>query len=109
MYSDDWHKNGYTIEKRIPVFDAVYFRRACDGSGNPAGVIVDYELEDDFHYELPATAWQAFCGRYLHGADDVQAFAEFIKENGLETFKGKYAFENALKEAGIEYQKAAFY
>ena len=109
MYSDDWRRQGYSIEQRILIFDAVYLRHAYDQNGNPAGVIVDYELADDYHYELLADAWQAFCGRYLNGADEIPAFTEFIKENGLETFKGRYAFENALKEAGIDYKRAAFY
>lgn len=109
MYSDEWHKNGYSIEKRVSVFDAVYYRHAYNKEGNLAGVIIDYELADDFHYELLTENWQAFCSRYLNGEDNVQAFRAFLMEKGLESVQGIFAFERALKEANITYQKMAFY
>ena len=78
MYSDDWRRQGYTIEKRILIFDAVYLRHAYDPNGNPAGVIIDYELADDFHYELLA---DAYAGINAFGAE---AFTEPVRRAARE-------------------------
>jgi len=109
MDSDDWHKAGYRIESRIPIFGPVYYRHAFDLKSEVAGVIVDYEFADDFHYELLAEDWKVFCKKYLAGRDDTEAFKGFIVEHGLDTFNGKFAFENALSASGIKYKKMAFY
>ena len=73
------------------------------------GVVVDYELADDFHYELLAADWKRFRDEHLGGAEESEAFRAFIEEHGLDTFAGRFAFENALKEADIVFQKIAFY
>ena len=70
MYSDDWLRAGYRFESRIKVFGQVYYRHVFDSEENVAGVIVDYEFGDDFHYDLLEKDWRSFCDRYLSGDDE---------------------------------------
>ena len=111
MYSDDWHRAGYRIEKPIPILAPVYYRHAFDLKGNIVGVIVDYEFADDFHYELLAEDWEKFRRNYLSDLDEdeTSAFRIFISRHNLNSFEGKFAFENALKSSDVKYKKIAFY
>ena len=109
MYSDSWHKAGYIFESRIKVFGRVYYRHVFDSEEKVVGVIVDYEFADDFHYELLEKDWSSFCDKYLSGDDETESFRRFISGYGVETFEGKFAFENALVSSGIKYNKIAFY
>ena len=52
MLSDIWYSEGFIFEKQTNVFENVYYRHVNTKEGNLTGVIVDYEFDDDFHYEL---------------------------------------------------------
>ena len=97
------------IGRQIDVYGPVCIRYCQDFEGNPAGVIVDYEFADDFHYSLDKEAWQSFCDIYLNGEDNQYAFREFLAKKGLDTIEGEFAFEDALTASGIKYKKMAFY
>ena len=109
MHSDDWHRQGCVIENRIKVSGPVYYRHAYDKNGVLVGVIVDFEYADDYHYELLAKDWDAFCDRCLNGEDSIQAFKAFFGYKDLESISGKFAFESALNMHQIKFQKIAFY
>ena len=109
MYSDDWHRAGYTIEERIVISDPVMYRHAYDHEGVLVGVIVDYEFADDYHYELLTEDWIQFCEQYLDAGNETEAFKKFINAKNLDTIEGKFAFEDALKKSGIKFKKVAFY
>lgn len=102
-YSTAWHREGDHFENRIMVKDPVYYRHVYREDGTLAGVIVDYELAYDFHYEMTAEAWKKFSARYFHGYDELQAFRNFLSLN-----REPSAFEKALNEAGIEFRKVSF-
>ncbi len=102
-YSGAWHREGNRFEERILVKDPVYYRHVYTEDGILSGVIVDYELADDFHYELTGDAWKQFSARYFHGDDELQAFRAFLASN-----QEWSAFEKALDAAGIEFKKETF-
>ena len=97
------------VGKKIDVCGPVCIRRCFDSDGEPAGVIVDYEFADDFHYTLNENAWQSFCDEYLNGNNSPYAFRDFLSEHSLDTVEGEFAFEDALKASNIEFKKIAFY
>ena len=110
MYSDDWYRKSYEIEKRIPLGGACYYRHAYDNAGNLVGVIVDCELADDVHIELLADGWKRFCDVCLNGRDDeTAAFREFINESNPNSVATVFRLESTLDREGIVYQKIAFY
>ena len=102
--SDSWRKEGCTFEERTLVQRPIFYRHVYWDDSTLAGVIVDYERADDFHYELEEGEWKAFCDRYLMGTDEVSAFKDFFIAH-----PALFAFEDALDNAGIEYTKVAFY
>lgn len=103
-YSDDWHREGCIFQKQLQLRSPIYYRHVYRKTGELAGVIVDYETADDCHFELTAEDWERFCDRYLHGTDEEQALREFMTDHD-----GWYAFEYALRSAGIEFKKIVYY
>ena len=102
-YSDGWRREGHQFEKQIMVKEPVYYRHVYAGDGSLAGVIVDYELADDFHYELTSDAWKMFSERCLKGDDELQGFQFFLTSH-----PGLFAFEDMLKAENIDFKKLAF-
>ena len=109
MYSDDWHRENCRFVNRTEVLSPVYYRHVFNEHGDLVGVIVDYEYAEDFHYEIPANDWNAFCRKHLEIGNEREAFRIFLESNGLNTVEGKIAFELAMKADGIRFNKIAFY
>jgi len=59
-YSDDWIKQGYTCGQRFKVSDIVDYRIWSDNAGDVAGVTVNFETANSFHYELLSVDWNKF-------------------------------------------------
>lgn len=107
MYSDNWLKQGYSTGNKIKVSDTVDYRVWSDNSGAAVGVTVDFEIADDFHYELLIADWRSFLKEVLSVTDitaSTGAFRDFLANN-----EGLFAFEDELKLHGIEFKKIAFY
>jgi len=107
MYSDAWLAQGYSSGEPIEVSDFVFYRTWHDQAGNEMGVTVDFEIDNDFHYEMPASEWQRFLTKVLRVAepDDVtDALRGYFLLN-----EGLFDFERDLKFHGIVFQKIAFY
>lgn len=107
MYSDNWLKQGYTSGSRIKVSDVVDYRIWSDNKGIAVGVTVNFEVADDFHYELLIPDWHRFLKEVLSVTDitaSTVAFHDFLANN-----EGLFAFEDELKLHGIEFKKIAFY
>lgn len=107
MYSDNWLKQGYTSGSRIKVSEIVAYHIWSDNKGIAVGVTVDFEVADDFHYELLTEDWHRFLFEVLCIADmsaAITVFQGFLKRN-----TNLFAFEEALNEHGIKYKKIAFY
>lgn len=107
MYSDNWLKQGYTSGSRIKVSEIVAYHIWSDNKGIAVGVTVDFEVADDFHYELLTEDWHRFLFEVLCIADmsaPITVFQGFLKRN-----TNLFAFEEALNEHGIKYKKIAFY
>jgi hypothetical protein len=99
-----WRKEGCSFEEQVLVQRPIFYRHVYRDDSSLAGVIVDYERADDFHYELERDGWDEFCERYLMGTDSAAAFKEFLVAH-----PALFAFEDALEDAGIEFTKIAFY
>ena len=129
MYSDEWIQKGYKFESRILIAKPVYYRHVYDKNDKLVGVIVDFECIDDFHYELFAEDWKKFCEKYLGIKDEKVekegmiekwwqkkfpkpqnndaerlAFQQFIESN-----ESLFAFQYALSESNIRYDKVAYF
>lgn len=107
MYSDDWLRQGYTSDEQTQVSDYVSYRLWHDQAGAEIGVTVDFEIDNDFHYEMPVGEWQSFLTEVLHidDPDDVpDALCGYFLLN-----EGLFDFERDLKINGILFQKIAFY
>lgn len=129
MYSDEWIQKGYKFESRILIAKPVYYRHVYDENDKLVGVIVDFECIDDFHYELLAEDWEKFRAKYLGIKDEKQkkecrivkwwrkkspkpqnndaerlAFLQFIESN-----ESLFAFQYALSESNIRYDKVAYF
>ena len=110
MYSDDWRRQGCVTEKRKKLSGPVYYRHTYDKNGVLVGVTVDFECADDYHYELLAKDWLAFCDQYLEkGKNEYLAFKSFLERGDLKSIKEQFAFEDALTKHHIEFKKIAFY
>ena len=109
MFSDDWHRENCRFENRTEVLSPVYYRHVFDKHGDLVGVIVDYEYADDFHYEIPADDWKAFCRKQFGIGNEREEFRAFLERNGLDTEEGKFTFELAMKAAGTRFNIIAFY
>lgn len=110
MLSDIWHSKGYIFEEKINVFQIVFYQHVWTKEEDLAGVIVDYELDDDFHYELTSENWLQFSNNVLTPSmPERNAFSLFIEKHGLNTSKGLFAFETTLDDLGIQYKKIAYY
>lgn len=110
MLSDLWYSEGYIFEKPINVFKNVFYRHVRTKDGSLAGVIVDYEFEDDFHYELTGENWLQFSNKALSKSlSETKAFSKFIEKHGLDTSEGIFSFETTLDDLGIQYKKMAYY
>ena len=106
MYSDEWLKLGYTSGEPIEVSDIAFYRTWTDQAGSEIGVTVDFEIDNDFHYEMPISEWQRFVEEVLHAgkSDDLTAaFRDYFLKN-----KGLFAFERDLRIYGKGYQKIFF-
>jgi|LSQX01.1.fsa_nt_gb hypothetical protein len=107
MYSDDWLRQGYTSDEQTQVSDYVFYRLWYDQAGTEIGATVDFEIDNDFHYEMPLSEWQKFLKVVLQidESDDVTSALSdyFLKKQGL------FDFEADLKIHSIGYQKIAFY
>ncbi len=107
MYSDEWIKLGYTSCEQIEVSDIAFYRTWTDNAGAEIGATVDFEIDNDFHYDMPISEWLRFLNNVLHvdESDDVtMMFRNYFVRN-----KGLFDFERDLRMNGIEYQKIAFY
>jgi len=107
MYSDNWLTQGYNSGNRIKVSDTVDYRVWSNNAGAAVGVTVDFEIADDFHYELLIADWHKFLKEVLSVTDitaSTVAFRDFLANN-----EGLFAFEDELKLHGIEFKKIAFY
>lgn len=107
MYSDNWLKQGYKSGNRIKVSDTVDYRVWSNNAGAAVGVTVDFEIADDFHYELLIADWHKFLKEVLSVTDitaSTVAFRDF-----LANYEGLFAFEDELKLHGIEFKKIAFF
>ncbi len=106
MYSDEWINMGYTSGKPIEVSDIAFYRTWTDQAGSEIGVTVDFEIDNDFHYEMPISEWRRFLNDVLHvdESDDVTIVFRnyFVRNNGL------FDFERDLRIFGIGYQKIFF-
>ena len=110
LLSDIWYSEGFIFEKQTNVFENVYYRHVKTKEGNLTGVIVDYELDDDFHYELTAENWHLFVEKVLNKSlPETRAFSLFLEKHGLNTTEGVFAFENTLNDLDIKYKKIAYY
>ncbi len=110
MLSDIWYSKGYIFEKQINVFQIVFYQHIWTKEGDLAGVIVDYELEDDFHYELTSENWLQFSNKVLDPSlPEHISFSLFLEKHGLNTTEGLFAFETTLNDLGIQYKKIAYY
>ena len=107
MYSDNWLKLGYKHGDRIKVL-AVADYEIWTGSGNRiVGITVNFEIADDYHYELLIEEWIKFHAAVLKSTnldETKKLFENFLCENNE-----MFDFEDALKLHGIKYEKAAFY
>ena len=107
MYSDEWHRLGYSSDAQIKVSVFVFYRIWHDQAGNEIGATVDFETANDFHYEMPASEWQRFLTKVLHLTepyDVTDALRGYFLLN-----EGLFDFEGDLRMHGIEFQKIAFY
>jgi len=107
MYSDEWLKLGYTSGEPIEVSDIAFYRTWTDQAGSEIGVTVDFEIDNDFHYEMLISEWRRFLTKVLRVAepDDVtDALRGYFLLN-----EGLFDFERDLKFHGIVFQKIAFY
>ena len=87
----------------------MFYQHVWTKEGSLAGVIVDYELEDDFHYELTGENWLRFSNTVLNDSlPETKAFSLLIEKYGLDTTEGLFAFENTLDELEIQYRKIAY-
>lgn len=106
MYSDEWLKLGYSSDEKIEVSEFAYYRLWFDKAGNEIGAGVDFETENDFHYEMPISEWNRFVKKVLRigDSDDVTtAFRNYFVKN-----KGLFDFERDLSVFGIGFQKIFF-
>ena len=107
MYSDGWLNLGYSSSDPIQVSDFVFYRIWHDQAGDEIGATVDFETDNDFHYEMPTSEWQRFLTKVLHLTepyDVTDALRGYFLLN-----EGLFDFEGDLRMHGIEFQKIAFY
>jgi hypothetical protein len=107
MYSDVWLKFGYKHGARNKVSNDVDYEIWTDDENNVIGVTVNFEVADDFHYELSIEEWMKFLDKVLKTTDltnTQKLFKIFLCENNK-----MFDFEYALQLHGIKYDKIAFY
>ncbi len=107
MYSDEWLKNGFTKSKRIKISNIVDYVFWRDKNGVAVGVTINFEMANDFHYELLMSDWNKFLEEVLHDNEPMnteRAFREFINKNNQ-----LFAFQEVLDANAIKYKKIAFY
>lgn len=107
MYSDEWLKQSFNSNSRIKVSDEVDYRIWSDNDGTAVGVTVDFEIDNDFHYELLMSDWNRFLAEVLHDtnpANTTKVFGEYLHK-----CKCVFSFEEDLNSIGIKYEKVAFY
>lgn len=107
MYSDNWLSLGYIYGERLKVSKIVDYKVWTDKSNKVVGVTVNFELPNDFHYELSIDEWMKFLEKVLENTSlekTQKLFEKFLCENN-DIFK----FEDTLKLYGIKYDKIAFY
>lgn len=106
MYSDEWLKLGYSSGDQIQVSDYVFYRIWHDNAGVEIGAGVDFETENDFHYEMPISEWNRFVNKVLRTGDSedvTTAFRNYFVKN-----KALFDFERDLRINGIGFQKFFF-
>lgn len=107
MYSDDWLRLGFQHGERIKVTDMVDYQIWTDIRNNIIGVTVNFEEADDYHYDLPIEEWMKFITKVLLNSDiekTLELFNKFLCEH-IEIF----AFQDALEDHQIKFDKIAFY
>jgi len=107
MYSDNWLKLGYKHGKRIKVSAEVDYGIWTDNENRVVGISVNFEVADDYHYELLIEEWMKFQTVVFKSTnlDEIKRlFEKFLYENSK-----MFDFQDALKLNGIKYKKAAFY
>jgi hypothetical protein len=107
MYSDKWLKLGYKHGERIIVSSVADYEIWTDSENSIVGVTVNFEVADDYHYELLIIEWMKFLEKVLKtiNLENTQKlFEKFLYENN-----NMFDFEATLKMHGIMYEKIAFY
>lgn len=106
MYSDEWSKQGFTKGKKANVSSIVNYEIWLDNDGVPVGVTINFEMTNDFHYELLIHDWNRFLKEVLRDSNPINTerlFTEFINNSNQQ-----FAFEEKLDAKGIKYKKIAF-
>ena len=106
MISDEWISLGYTSSEPIEVSDIVFYRVWTDQKGAEIGVSVDFEIDNDFHYELPLSEWQRFVKTVLR-VSDSSGVTEAIREYFIKNPK-LFDFERDLRIYNIWYEQFFF-
>jgi hypothetical protein len=107
MYSDKWLKLGYKHGDRIIVSSVADYEIWTDSENSIVGVTVNFEVADDYHYELLINEWMKFLDKVLKTINlesTQKLFEKFLYENN-----NMFDFEDTLKMHGIMYEKIAFY
>ncbi|MCC7574556.1 hypothetical protein KO361_03105 [Candidatus Woesearchaeota archaeon] len=107
MYSDDWLAQRYSSDKKIQVSELVFYRIWHDNAGTEIGATVDFELANDFHYELLISEWRRVLTNILGVSEPGEVTAKF--SDYFEKHKGVFDFESSLIIHGIVFQKIAYY
>lgn len=106
MYSDEWINQGIASGEKIRVSDCVFFSVWRDPAGVEIGVTVDFEVANDFHYEMPISEWRRVLTNILGVSEPDEVTAKF--GDYFEKHKGIFDFESSLRIYGIVFQKIAF-
>jgi len=89
---DAWPAQGYSSSEPIQVSDFVFYCTWHNEAGAEIGVIADFEIDNDFHYEMPISEWRSFLNEVLlvEEPDDVtDAFrGYFLLNEGFFDFEG---------------------
>ncbi len=107
MYSDEWSKQGFTKGKKANISSIVNYEIWLDNDGVPVGVTINFDMANDFHYELLIHDWNRFLEEVLQDSNSINTerfFREFINSNNF-----PLAFEEMLDEKAIKYKKIAFF
>lgn len=108
MYSDKWIMSNCTKQGSINITrdGLITYVLWIDNENNYVGAGLNFEYADDFHYEFLINDWERLMN-CLFGVSNYDSHDKllraYFKDNDF------FAFENALAENNIEYEKIAFY